>query len=181
MERKLFRKYALGLLLAIGITWTYSILIKEDNWLAISALSTLILALGAFMSIRETREIKKSEKRDRLLSEIIQWATQVLECGRDPASLQIIFSKSELVSTTVTQAGFNILAWRAVYIGAIAASVGKVLQDAVEDTRTLIRQHSKLLTLSAHEKVKNDTAIGRHRDRIDNKAKSVIELAVNLL
>jgi len=158
----------------------------------LATFGTLLLALATILTIKNNNEreairrkdelSKESrERRERLLNEIIEWATQVLECARDKASLQLVFSKSELVSTTVTQAGFNILAWRAVHIGAIAASIGQGLQDAVEDTRTLIRQHSKLLSLSANEKVKHSTAIGRHRDKIDNKAKSVIELAVNLL
>ena len=141
----------------------------------------IITCLRSLRGYLEKSQSSKKERRDRLLSEIIEWATQVLECARDPASLQLIFSKSELVNTTVIQAGFNILLWKAVYIGAIAASIGQGLQDAVEDTRTLIQQHTKLLSLSAHEKVKHDTAIGRHRDKIDNKAKSVIKLAVNLL
>jgi hypothetical protein len=75
------------------------------------------------------------------------------------------------------------LSWRAVHIGFLAQhSVGdKDVYDAVEHTRTLVRQQSKILSLAASRKIKNNAAIGKHREKVDNAAKKVIELAVKLL
>ncbi len=53
------------------------IIYLNDKWVGISAMATLLLALGAFLAIQQTLDIRKSEKRERLLNEIIEWATKV--------------------------------------------------------------------------------------------------------
>ena len=77
-----FLKYGLVLLIVVGIAWgiSFAILYKEVNWVAISALTTLVLAFAAFLAIQQTRETQKRERRDRLLNEIIEWAIDVAKC-----------------------------------------------------------------------------------------------------
>ena len=41
------------------------------------ALVTAILAGASFWTIRQTYNIRKTEKRERLLNEIIEWATEI--------------------------------------------------------------------------------------------------------
>ena len=58
------------------------------NWIkewaiVISGGATFLLALGAFWAIRQTRNIQKAEKRERLLNEIIEWATNILRLNSD--------------------------------------------------------------------------------------------------
>jgi len=42
----------------------------------LATLGTLVLAFGTFLAIRQTRETQTSEKRERLLNEIIEWASE---------------------------------------------------------------------------------------------------------
>jgi len=57
-----------------------------DNWINLVAAilvggGTLALAVMAYKAIRQTRGIQRSEKRERLLNEIIEWAEDIAECG----------------------------------------------------------------------------------------------------
>ena len=183
-------RYGLGLLIALLIFWGFYGFIKDDNWLAVSALATLVLALAAFWAIRQNYLLHKRERRERQLNKIIEWATQTVECGRDPAFTGQRLNLTGKRLTTfefdlniAIQSAFNVLSWKAVHIGFLAQhSIGNEgLKDAVEDTRTLIRQQSKLLSLASARKLKDNAAIGRHRKKVDDNAKKVIELAVKLL
>ena len=42
---------------------------------------TLFLGIMAWRTIRQTRSIQKAEKRERLLSEIIEWAEDICKCS----------------------------------------------------------------------------------------------------
>ena len=95
MERKwLFKilRYVLGLLIALLIGWGFYGFIKDDNWIAVSALATLILAIAAFLSIKTTMKENKLMREERrltqelqirhfFLNEIIDWAIDVSKCG----------------------------------------------------------------------------------------------------
>jgi len=80
MKREWFRRYCRQLLIILisgaGL-WAGIILVNEKNWLGISAFATLVLALIASLAILQTRDMQKSEKRERLLNEIIQWAIDI--------------------------------------------------------------------------------------------------------
>ena len=45
------------------------------------AIGTLTLAFMTWKSIRQTRNIQKSERRERLLNEIIEWASGCMSCA----------------------------------------------------------------------------------------------------
>jgi len=74
MKIKWFLKYVSGLLIAGFIFWGFAILVKQDNWLGISALATLVLAVGAFWAIMDNRHARTVDRRERLLNEIVDWA-----------------------------------------------------------------------------------------------------------
>jgi len=88
MKRELFYsvlRYISGLLIAFLIFWGFYYFIKDDNWPAVSALATVLLAIAAFLTIksadaREDRrrqaelEREERDRKERLLNEIIQWA-----------------------------------------------------------------------------------------------------------
>ena len=76
-------RYGLGLLIALLIFWGFYGFIKDDNWLAVSALATLILAIAAFWAIRQNYNFRRQEKKERLLNEIIEWAEDISKCGID--------------------------------------------------------------------------------------------------
>lgn len=73
-----FLKYGLALIACLFL-WAGVILINEQNWVALSALATLILALAAFWAIWQNYSLHKRERKERLLNEIIEWAWDVLK------------------------------------------------------------------------------------------------------
>ena len=50
---------------------------STDTWLAVSAGATFLLALAAFWVIWQNYNFRKREQRQRLLNEIIEWATEI--------------------------------------------------------------------------------------------------------
>lgn len=158
----------------------------------LASFGTLFLALTTMITLkrnREENELLRKDNRDkedrdrkeRKLNRIIDWATQILECNRDLAFVQAGFRTSEIVSITGYKANFNILSWRGVHIGFIAKSITKDVSDAVEDERNLLRQHKRIMDLEEEGKLRKETAVGTHRKRIDESARTIIELAVKLL
>jgi hypothetical protein len=152
--------------------------------------ATVLLAVLTWLNIKSSNEREKRNRKERLLNEIIEWATQILECGRDPLSIKrrLTLTGKRLVSyefeiDITSLAAFNVLSWRAVHIGFLAEhSIGdEGLMDAVEKERTLVRQQVKLFSLSSDGKLKDRAAVGRHRIKVDQNAEKVIELAVKLL
>ena len=80
MKRKwlfIVLRYGLGFLIVAGVFWGFVILYNDNNWLGISALATLLLALGAFETIRQNHQLHARERRERLLNEIIEWAIDI--------------------------------------------------------------------------------------------------------
>ena len=73
-------KYALILLISGSVLWAGKILVDEKNWVAISALATLVLAFGAFWAIMDNRHARIVNRKERLLNEVIQWAIDVATC-----------------------------------------------------------------------------------------------------
>jgi len=72
-------KYALILLISGSVLWAGKILVDEKNWVAISALATLVLAFGAFWAIMDNRHARIVDRKERLLNEIIEWAENVVD------------------------------------------------------------------------------------------------------
>ena len=67
-----------GLIIAGSLyIWALIFLLKSDNWVGISALTTMILAIAAFWAIWQNRTLQISERKERLLNEIIEWATEI--------------------------------------------------------------------------------------------------------
>ena len=60
-----------------------------DNWINLIAAilvggGTLFLGIMAWRAIRQTRTMQKAEKRERLLNEIIEWATELSKFNITP-------------------------------------------------------------------------------------------------
>jgi len=58
-----------------------------ENWIAISAIATFILAVAAFWAIWQNRGIQKRNRRERLLNEIIEWAVSISKWRIDNKSM----------------------------------------------------------------------------------------------
>ena len=51
------------------------------SWVTlVLAIATFLLAGAAFLSIRQTRDIQKRERKERKLITIIEWATDITKC-----------------------------------------------------------------------------------------------------
>ncbi len=207
MKRKWFRskwlrilKYALGLLLAIGIAWVFLILYKEDNWLGISALATLVLALGAFLSIRQTRDMQRSEKRERLLNEIIEWAINITECGleKEITTMSQIEDNEKirqfvLARATELELSFARFRGRSRYIRNIVPVSEQDLQNTVDNLIKKLEVHIDLFTqmrgailykLGTKENIEARDMMSRkvrdHKLELDKYANEVIEEATKI-
>lgn len=69
--------------------WALIILLENDNWVGISALTTMLLGIAAFWAIWDSREREKRDRKERLLNEIIEWATDIVKFS--PMPKQTIF------------------------------------------------------------------------------------------
>lgn len=107
MERKWLvgiLRYGLGLLIALLIFWGFYGFIKDDNWLAVSALATLILAIAAFWAIWQNYNFRRQEKKERLLNEIIEWAIDVTKgLGEEEFSPIMDLKDIGLAHATITR------------------------------------------------------------------------------
>ena len=83
MKRAWFRRYWWQLLISGAGLWAGIILVNEKNWLGISALATLVLALIASWSILENRRIRLEDRelnfKAQSLEEVRKWAWNCTE------------------------------------------------------------------------------------------------------
>lgn len=149
------------------------------------ALATSILAYTTSRTIRSNREQEEYRRKESRLKEIVDWSTQILVCGRDISaekftrlSTRGVTERAELIEV---RQRYNILTWRGVYIRNIAEDIDQQIYRVILIAITRINQHIKVLDLSWYGKVKDNAAIGRHRKRLDDCAKLIIEIAVQLL
>lgn len=83
--RKRLQLLIYGALILAGslYIWALMFLLKSDNWAGISALTTMLLAIAAFWSIRENRRIRledrERESRAQALNNIERWIKEALE------------------------------------------------------------------------------------------------------
>ena len=142
---------------------------------------TLALAFMTWKSIRQTRSIQKSEKRERLLNEIIEWAVDLVK-GTYGQDINIISLKDrELISAFLF--GFTQLESRSEYIK-IASKFDKTLSEVVDEAiKTLevcIKTHIDWLNCPAKDKDKKmKESIDKQID-VTTKAIKVIEEATKI-
>jgi len=104
------------------------------DWSLPLAIATFSLAGAAFWAIWQTRGIQKSEKRQRLLSEIIEWAIDITKCG---SSLGIPITPIEnvrhlkRVSLANLLLQYQLVNLRSKYVREIALVFGEDLADSV--------------------------------------------------
>lgn len=99
-----------------------------DNWINLIAAiliggGTLALAFMTWKSIRRTRDMQKSEKRERLLNEIIEWASNA-------AKSAIYRQRTEHPALFKTKLEYKYHKSKGKYIGEIISSSFKELSDS---------------------------------------------------
>ncbi len=92
-----FRKYVLEVIIAGAVVWLFVKFYREDNWLAISALATLVLAIAALRAINISSEqkqlladqtqflneqikLQEIQYRENILATILNWLIDIAEC-----------------------------------------------------------------------------------------------------
>ncbi len=181
------------------------IIYLNDKWVGISAMATLLLALGAFLAIQKTLDIRKSEKRERLLNEIIEWALDISKCGIDAGidyfmrcPTEVFDNEEEFIKNTdnIERKETEHRYWSRLlseylhlnkkggYIEIIATKIIKKealdksikkLVDELENQIKVIRQG-----LTGSENI-TTTMINVQRDKLQKSLDSVLDTATNLL
>ena len=159
MKRKWFLKYVPGLLIALLVFWGFYGFVKNDNWLAVSALATLILALGAFLAIWLNHNLQKRERRDRLLNEIIEWAIDVAayELKHESVNTWSFVEFKEFINAVVNSnveymRHLRKALVRCQYIGAVALRLDETLSQCVKSLVENIEEHTSYLVITRDDK-----------------------------
>ena len=121
-----------------------------DNWINLIAAiliggGTLALAFMTWKSIRQNRDIQKSENRDRLLGEIFKWATDVANSAISRRTMRT----DELWKTKLDYKYFRVVSK---YISVVTSSslndltplvedITKKLDKAIDTTKLVIDKH----------------------------------------
>jgi len=193
-----FLKYGLvliaGLFLVAGV-----FLINEQNWVALSALTTLILALAAFWAIWQNYSLHKRERKERLLNEIIEWAMDVAVCafsvpapmmleditgGLEEAAIEKMVRRANLTHYTNLRLSYQILTRKSKYIENIASSLPGNLDYAVKRLRKQIDNVISGLKKCARDPSNKDRSeyenLIRAEDSLHKKADILIKEAVKI-
>jgi len=151
----------------------------------ILAIATIILAFFTYWNIRSRKIQEERNRKEQRLKEVIDWASDILICGRDISRKlfrEIVEDPAlDQAAKIESEAKFNVISWKGVYIRYISYKLNSDLYYSVVDTQRILRQHVKIIALDFKGKIKNPYAQGKHRNTLDNSAKLIIDIAVNLM
>ena len=109
----------------------------------IMAFGTIILAIASFWTIRQNYKFREKDRRERLLNEIIEWATDIAKCGleKDLPDTSHITDVNDgklhlAYSTNILAKSFQSMRGRNQYIRQIVLIFGKDLQEATKNIIT---------------------------------------------
>jgi hypothetical protein len=172
---------------------------EPAGWITLAA---VVVALGlGLSSIIQTNRLKKAEKRERLLNEIIEWAEDIIKGGWEPFNpIPSVFNNADIIKANTflwnetmrslvqfevilsKQARFN--------LESIKLILGKDLSQAIEVTLRELREHINIInrcldefgqysTDSATLKKRNENlnAIGIHKRQLNDLAQKIMEEA----
>jgi len=144
---------------------------------------TLALALMTWKSIRQTRNIQNSERRERLLNEIIEWAIDVGKCGKraDLSDLlHIADDKQEsFLPIRMTEAALNIglMEGRNEYISTTALNFGQELQEDVDILIDCLEAYKELLEAES----KGVPTAPESIEKLESHDRQLLTLASNVI
>jgi len=137
---------------------------------------TLFLGIMAWRNIRQTRNIQKTKKRERLLNEIIEWAEDILKGGDSEASYQLA---SENIGHDVRQTllsmssidTFERFKTRSLYTLLVSRTfednLGNVVEKAIHELNKITELLYKLFGANNSEGIKE---LGKQRYKLLNPA-----------
>jgi len=75
-------RFIFGLLIAVVVLWGLKVFIEEGDWIGLSVVATLLLAIAAFWTISENRyrreKDRETERKARSTKELCEWAEEAL-------------------------------------------------------------------------------------------------------
>ena len=167
-------------------------LVNNDNWVGISALTTMLLALAAFWAIRQNYQFRRQEKKERLLNEIIEWATDVAKCSLakgvfdETVPISGLAAEQALPELLNSVVDFRMARATSVSILNITSEINPDLKPSVDNLTEEIKKQIKLLmeykrkltpTWSADQVV---AKVAGNNERIYNLATMLIEEATKI-
>ena len=163
-----------------------------DNWINLIAAiliggGTLFLGIMAWRNIRQTRNIQKTEKRERLLNEIIEWATDILKGGDVETSCKLASEniRHEVRQTLLSMSSidtFEGFKTKSLYILLISRTFGDNLENAVKKAIHELNKITELLYKRVGvDNLEGIEELAKQRYELLNPAiNDVIEQATNL-
>ena len=160
---------------------------STSDWITLGAAiltggGTLFLGIMAWRTIRQTRSIQKGEKRERLLSEIIEWAMDVAEGG----SKEEIQTISEVSDQTLERIDIEHLIRRykpararMLYMCEIAVVLGEDLHSAVVKTAEELLKFSAI-TVKHLEGRTTQEQLSKQELQLFERAHEVMEKATEI-
>ena len=151
------------------------------------AATTFLLAIAAFSSVYQTGRIRQREERQRLLNEIIGWATDATTCESHVAvrSVPTNLAKHEnwlrehygspllTVEFVDVKRAYEVVYLKSPYIVTIASKFSDHLRSAVVKTSNLIWDHMQIIDeVIAGSKRANDCV--EHRNELINSMVSLV-------
>jgi len=156
---------------------------------------TLFLGIMAWRTICQSRSIQKTERRERLLNEIIEWAIDASKCdvALDPTAIVGITDteKARLFVEALTSKGRTSITemWgKSQYISKIVLSTWQDLQKAVEELIKNLGVLVELLDECSDAAASNlidafgraSAKVGEHKLKLYKSAEKVIEEATKI-
>jgi hypothetical protein len=139
----------------------------ETNWWEVGAAMggsacTLVLAIAAFLTIRDSRNAQRIDRRNKLLKEIVDWAVDILRCEffevpefsaqasalKDTQYIEYMKSRQSITALNA-KARYQAVMARNAYVGTIAERLdaeyhAQMLPD-LKVTNEAIKAHFQLL------------------------------------
>ncbi len=169
------RRHWLSLLLGvifsvIFISFVYSVSRDPNLSQALVALGTLILALVTSLTIINSNEREKRQRKERLLNEIIEWATDVLRCCHQfeipllgSGSGELLLRRIE--ANRVTKLGE--IACTSQYLMVVASKMNTELFDTIQSVVKEIGKTREVLMERANIETKLDEGKVKQKE-VDN-------------
>ncbi len=191
--RKLSEPLKYGALIIAGglYIWAIIFLLKSDNWVGISALTTMLLAIAAFWVIRQNYELHKRERRERLLNEIIEWAAGVANIGFEESIISLPeagdsgvdeydMQRMTLSKLSSVYSTCKALDSRSKYISFISQNLSKELHKYVSNVSFRIDNLEKSLAKSIKEDKGISIPKGDELIKVRTSAHNLIEEATKI-
>ncbi|MBM3143184.1 MAG: hypothetical protein FJ005_09150 [Chloroflexi bacterium] len=160
------------------------------DWIAIGtillAIATVVLASFTWISIRQNSEIRKKDRKERLLKEIIDWGESIRKSSfvSDLEELIIVLKLTgddkRRVWALKHENEYKVVAIRYTYLKSVASDLDVSIQNAIEEVSNRLASHIVLLGLEFEGKTKEND-VPDSIDRLKQSVNRMIKVAASFL